>query len=182
MINQKKVAVAITVSSLFLFLGCTGAEPQKETPKNETPTVETSVSKTPQIETSSNESKYAQVVNKTITDCKKHGIVLDEGRTGKFVHRFPQADIDKIVTITQELPKKNCQFFADETSVEKEEKIETLVSKAISSCKTFNVTLNEEALRQRAVKIPLVIIKRMLESTNTTSSAECQEMALQFKK
>ena len=166
MMNQKKILITLTLSSLFFFLGCTGNEPKKEEIKQEV---------TPE------EVKYSKVVHKTIDDCKKHGIVLDEGRTSKFVHRFPQADIDKIITIERELPKKNCQFFADETSVEKEEKIETLVTKAISSCKKFNVTLNEQALRKRAVKIPLVIIKKMLATTNNTSDAECQEMALQFK-
>jgi len=166
MMNQKKILITLTLSSMFLFLGCTGNELKKEEVKQEL---------------TAEELKYTKVVNKTINDCKKHGILLDEGRTSKFVHRFPQADIDKIVTINRELPQKNCQFFADETSLEKEEKIETLVSKAISSCKKFDVTLNEQALRKRAVKIPLVIIKRMLASTNNTSNAECQEMALQFK-
>ena len=171
MINQKKILITLTLGSMFLFLGCTGAEPKKE----ETKEVLVKSEPTPE------ELRYNKVVNKTINDCKKHGIVLDEGRTSKFVHRFPQADIDKIITIERELPKKNCQFFADETSVEKEEKIETLVNKAISSCKQFNVELKEEALRKRAIKIPLVIINRMLTTTNTTSDAECKEMALQFK-
>jgi len=174
MISQKSIFVTLTLtSSMFLFLGCMGNTPTKETPKVEAPNRE----ETQQLMTPL-EVKYAKVVEKTIGDCKKHGISLDENRTSKFVHRFPQADIDKIITITRDLPQKNCQFFADETSVEKEEKIETLVAKAISSCKVFNVELNENALRSRATKIPLIIIKRMLATTNETSSAECQEMAL----
>ena len=165
--NKKSLFIAMSVGSMLLFLGCTGNEPQKEEVKSEVVAVK---------ELSADEKKYQLVIKKTIDDCKEHQVVLDEERITAFVHKFPQSDIDKIVTIETKLPKANCQFFADETSVDKEVKVKELVSKTLSACSEYGVNLNEEFLFKKASRIPLFVIKKVLAATNKTTEEECKGM------
>jgi hypothetical protein len=167
MMSKKKIIVAMSMGSMFLFLGCSGKEPSKEEVKVEHREVK---------ELSVNEKKYALVVKKTVDDCKEHQIMLDEKRITAFVNKFPQSDIDKIVTIETKLPKANCQFFADETSVEKEEKVKEIVAKTLSACSEFGVNLNEKFLFKKASSIPLFVIKKVLAATNKTTENECKGM------
>jgi len=167
MMSKKKLFVAIGMGSMLLFLGCSGKELSKEEVKSDTSVVK---------ELSVEEKKYDLVIQKTINDCKEHQIVLDEKRITAFVHKFPQADIDKIVTIEKKLPKANCQFFADEISVEKEEKVKEITKKTLNSCSEYGVSLNEEFLFKKASSIPLFVLKKVLASTTKTTEKECQVM------
>ncbi len=159
---DKKIWIVGTLNIAIMFTACTTNEPK---PKKMTP----------------QEIKYEQVIKKTIDDCKEQGVELDNKRTSDFVHKFPKKEIDEIVKVTNKLPKKNCLFFKDEISVEKEEKAKEVVTKAIDECKAFGIELNEEALTKRAMKIPLFVIKKMLAANGSTTEQECNVMRDKFK-
>ena len=157
----KKVLWTLALSG-FIFLGCAGTETQPA-PK-------------PKKELTAQEAKYNQVVDKTINECKEHGIELNKERTEKFVGRFSQADIDKIVTITKKLPKRNCELFADETSLEKIEKVKVAVSKTVDECKALGIDLDAKAVENHIMKIPLFVIKKVLEANRASTQEDCSKM------
>ncbi len=159
--NYTKTLLTIGVSG-FLFLGCAGEKPS--------PTSETKKELTEQ------EKKYEQVLDKTINDCKENGIELNRERTEKFVGKFSPEDINKIVTITKKIPKRNCQLFADETSLEKEEKVKVAVTKTVDECKALGVELDKEAVNAHISKIPLFVIKKVLEANRASSKEDCEKM------
>lgn len=158
MINKK--VILLSISSMLIFFGCAGNEVKVQ----------------PKKELTVQEKKYQQVTLKTISDCKEHGIELDEKKTTTFINNFPEEDIDKIVAVTKKMPKKNCQFFADEISEEKVNKVNELVSKTMNACKEFGVNLNESFLQKKASRIPLFIIKKVLATQGAASQKECQAM------
>ena len=157
----KKVLFTLALSG-FVFLGCAGTE--------------TKPASKPKKELTAQETKYNQVVDKTINECKEHGIELNRERTEKFVGRFTQADIDKIVTITKKLPKRNCELFADETSLEKIEKVKVAVSKTVDECKALGVDLDAKAVENHIMKIPLFVIKKVLEANRASTQEDCSKM------
>jgi len=167
MMSKKKILVAISMGSMLLFLGCAEKEVKPEV--------------TPAIEFTGNAKKYDLVIQKTINDCKEHQIILDENRITAFVHKFPESDIDKIITIKTKLPKENCQFFADETSSEKGQKVKELVSKTLSACSSYGVNLDEKFLFNKASSIPLFILKKVLAAKNKSTEEECKSMKAKEK-
>ena len=173
--NYTKKILAIGISG-FIFLGCAGDKPsplsksKKELSEPKKEVVEQKKELTEQ------EKKYEQVVDKTINDCQEHGIELNQERTKKFVGRFSPTDINKIVTITTKIPKRNCQFFADETSLEKEEKVKVAVTKTVDECKALGVDLDKKAVAEHIIKIPLIVIKKVLEANRTSTKEDCEKM------
>ena len=166
--NYRKKLLTIGISG-FLFLGCAGDKPS--------PTSEAKKELSePKKELTEQEKKYEQVVDKTINDCKEHSIELNRERTEKFVGKFSQADIDKIVTITTKIPKRNCQLFSDETSLEKVEKVKVAVTKTVDECKTLGVDLDAKAVEKHISKIPLFVIKKVLEANRASSKEDCEKM------
>ena len=166
--NCTKTLLTIGVSGL-LFLGCAGDKPS--------PSTETKKEVTePKKELSEQEKKYAQVVDKTINDCKEHGIELNPERTKKFVGQFSAVDIDKIVTITTKIPKPNCQGFAVETSLEKVEKVKVAVTKTVDECQALGVELDTEKVEKHISKIPLFVIKKVLEANRESTKEDCEKM------
>ncbi len=160
----------------FIFLGCLASKPSSiSEPKQEQSEVKKEVTKATK-ELSEQEKKYAQVVNKTINDCKENGIELNQERTEKFVGRFSPADINKIVTITAKIPKRNCQLFAAETSLEKEEKVKVAVEKTVNECKALGVDLDTKAVEAHIMKIPLFVIKKVLEANRASTKEDCEKM------
>ena len=166
--NYTKKLLTIGVSG-FLFLGCVGDKPS---PK---PEVKKELTK-PKKELTEQEKKYEQVVNKTINDCKEQGIELNPKRTKKFVSKFSPMDINKIITITAKIPKRNCQLFEQETSLEKEEKVKVAVTKTVDECKTLGVDLDTEAVERHISKIPLFVIKKVLEADRDSTKESCEKM------
>jgi len=166
--NHIKRLLTIGVSG-FIFLGCAGDNPS---PLSKAKKEVTETKK----ELSEQEKKYEQVVDKTINDCKEHGIELNKERTKKFVGKFSPVDINKIITITTKIPKRNCQLFADETSLEKEEKVKIAVTKTVDECKALGVDLDEKAVEKHISKIPLFVIKKVLEANKASTKADCEKM------
>ncbi len=166
--NYTKKLLTIGISG-FIFLGCVGDKPSP------TPEIKKEIKK-PQKELTEQEKKYEQVVNKTINDCKEHSIELNRERTQKFVGRFSPVEIDKILTITTKIPKRNCQLFADETSLEKEEKVKVAVDKTVNECKALGVDLDEKAVKEHISKIPLFVIKKVLEANRASTKTDCEKM------
>ncbi len=166
--NYTKKILIIGVSG-FLFLGCVGEKPA---PSSKSKKGVTKVKK----ELTEQEKKYEQVVDKTINDCKENGIELNRERTKKFVSKFSPADINKIVTIKKRIPKPNCKLFADETSLEKEEKVKIAVAKTVNECKALGVDLDEGAVKEHISKIPLFVIKKVLDANRTSTKEDCEKM------
>ncbi len=166
--NYTKTLLSIGISGL-IFLGCAGDKPS---PTSEVKKEITQHSK----ELTEQDKKYEQVVNKTINDCKENGIELNPERTKKFVGRFSPADIDKIITITTKIPKRNCQLFADETSLEKVEKVKVAVTKTVNECKALGVDLDTKAVEAHISKIPLFVIKKVLEANRASTKEDCEKM------
>ncbi len=170
-----KKILTIGVSGL-IFLGCAGEKPSPTSEaKKEITEAKKEISESKK-ELTEQEKKYEQVVNKTINDCKENGIELDRERTEKFVGRFSPADINQIVTITKKIPKRNCQLFAEETSLEKEEKVKVAVKKTVDECKALGVELDKEAVKEHISKIPLFVIKKVLEANRASSKEDCEKM------
>ena len=166
--NYTKTLLTIGISG-FIFLGCAGDKPSPSSaPKKEVTQ--------PIKELSQQEKKYQQVVDKTINDCKEHGIELNPERTEKFVGKFSSEDIDKIVTIKTKIPKRNCQLFSDETSLEKVEKVKVAVTKTVNECKSLGVDLDTEAVQKHISKIPLFVIKKVLEANRASTKEDCAKM------
>jgi len=166
--NYTKKILIIGVSG-FLFLGCVGEKPAPSSKSKK------SVIKVKK-ELTEQEKKYEQVVDKTINDCKENGIELNRERTKKFVSKFSPADINKIVTIKKRIPKPNCKLFADETSLEKEEKVKIAVAKTVNECKALGVDLDEGAVKEHISKIPLFVIKKVLDANRTSTKEDCEKM------
>ncbi len=166
--NYTKKILIIGVSG-FLFLGCVGEKP---VPSSKSKKGVTKVKK----ELTEQEKKYEQVVDKTINDCKENGIELNRERTKKFVSKFSPADINKIVTIKKRIPKPNCKLFADETSLEKEKKVKIAVAKTVNECKALGVDLDEGAVKEHISKIPLFVIKKVLDANRTSTKEDCEKM------
>ena len=164
MINKKKVLVGLSVASMLLLVGCAGTNEEVK-PK----------------EVSPEEAKYDLVLKKTLKDCKAHEVVLDEKKTSNFIHKFSKEEIEKAMKITREIPKKNCLFIADEISDEKDEKVKLFVNKAKERCMEFGVELSSEKLTKQANKIPLFVIKKILENPNESTEKECKSMELRYK-
>ena len=169
MINKKNI-MALSLIGIMAMTGCAGTAPKKEEVVKE------------EVAVSPEKAKYNLVVKKTIDDCKEQGVELDEKRTDAFINKFPQSEIDKIVTITHKLPKKNCLFFADEISEEKEQKVEEIVRKTIKQCKEYTINLDETLLTEKAKGIPLFILRRILAKEKLSTEAECQHMAERYSK
>ncbi len=167
--NYTKKVISTLALSGFVFLGCAGTE-TKPAPKSE-------LKAEPKKELTAQEVKYNKVVEKTINECKEHGIELNHERTEKFVGRFTPADIDKIITITKKLPKRNCELFADETSLEKVEKVKVAVKKTVDECKALGVDLDAKAVENHIMKIPLFVIKKVLEANRPSTKEDCSKMA-----
>lgn len=166
--NCTKKLLTIGVTG-FLFLGCMGDNP--------TPTSDANKKLSePKKELTEQEKKYQKVIDKTINDCKENGIELNQERTEQFVKRFSQADVDKIVTITAKIPKRNCQLFSDETSLEKVEKVKVAVKKTVEECNILGVKLNKEAVEKHISKIPLFVIKKVLEANKDSTKEDCVKM------
>jgi len=164
MISKKKALMGLSVASMLLLLGCVGTNEEVK-PKVVSP----------------EEAKYNLVLEKTLKDCKAHEVILDEKKTDAFIHKFSKEEIEKAVKITREIPKKNCLFIADEISDEKGEKVKLFVEKAQGRCKEFGIELSAEKLSIQANKIPLFVIKKILENPNESTEKECQAMELRYK-
>ena len=164
MISKKKVLMGLSITSMILLLGCSGKSDEVK-PK----------------ELSPDEEKYNLVLAKTLKDCKVHEVILDENRASEFIHKFSKEEIEKAVSVTKELPKKNCLFIADEISEEKDEKVKMFVDKARDRCKEFGVELSAEKLTKKANKIPLFVIRKILENPNESTEQECKAMELRYK-
>ena len=132
-------------------------------------------------EVSESEKKYMLVVNKSLDDCKEHGIILDEQRTNDFMRRSPQATIDKTAADTRKMPKKLCQFFAGETSLEKIESIDAFTSKIMNACEKVAVTLPKEKIHDKITNLPFFVIKKGLAMKNETTVEECELMQQKYK-
>ena len=132
-------------------------------------------------EVSENEKKYIIVIEKSLKDCKEHGIILDEKRTNDFMRRSPQATIEKTASDTRKMPKKLCQFFAGETSLEKIENVEKFTAKIINTCQALGVTLPKEKIHKKITNLPFFVIKKGLAMKNKTTVEECELMAKKYK-
>ena len=162
---NKFLVITLTFGTL-MFLGC-----------SEKNVVNDKVKK----EVSENEKKYIVVIKKSLMNCKEHGIILDERRTNDFMRRSPQSTIDKTAADTRKMPKKLCQFFAEETSLEKIEKIDAFTSKIMNACEKVGVTLPKEKIHSKITNLPFFVINRGLAMKNETTVEECELMAKKYK-
>ena len=157
---NKKISIALTVGGL-LFLGCA----EKNITKDST-----------LKEASSNNDVYSVVVAKSIRECQEHGITLDEDRTNAFMRRSPKATIEKAAVQEAKTPKKLCQFFSEETSLEKVKQVAMFTSKIITGCKQHGVELAKETIYSKVQKLPFFVIKKGLAMQGQSSLEECQLM------
>jgi len=156
--------MGLGVTTLLLLSGCLGKS-EDVAPKEVSPL----------------EKTYNQVLDKTVKDCKAQGVVLDEKRVDVFLHKFSEDEINKAAQIDKEIPKKNCLFIADEVSDEKQEKVKEFVQRAKGRCEEFGIELSSQKLTAQAQKIPLFIIKKILEKPNESTQEECLQMEKKYK-
>ena len=164
--NMNKMLGIVLILLVFLVMGCTEKNITKDKMVNEV---------------SKNKDKYDLVITKSINDCKEHNITLNEERTNDFMRRSPQSIIDKTAADTRKIPKKLCQFFADETSLEKIEHIDAFTSKIMSSCKEVGVTLAKEKIHNKITNLPFFVIKKGLEMKNKTTAQKCKLMQKKYQ-
>ncbi|CAA6823221.1 MAG: Unknown protein [uncultured Sulfurovum sp.] len=162
---NKTLLLTITISSLVL-IGCG----QKNVSKEETVK-----------ELSPKNDKYAQVVQKSLKDCKEHNILLDEARTDAFMHRSPEETISKAAESKVKTSKKLCQFFADETSLKKEAKVEEFTSKIVNGCQGVGVNLSKENIHKKIKNLPFFVIRKGLAMQKETSLQECELMQKKYQ-
>lgn len=163
---MNKILITILSLGTLAFLGCA-----------ETNVVKDEVIK----EVSQSEKKQILVIKKSIEDCKEHGIILNEERTSTFIRRSPQTTIDKTAADTRKMPKKLCQFFAGETSLEKIESIKAFTSKIINACAKIDVTLPKEKIHDKITNLPFFVIKQGLAMKNETTTEECKLMKKKYQ-
>lgn len=152
----------------LLFVGCSTTEPKKEEVAKKEEVV-----KKPDI--------YSIVIEKSIKDCKTHNIMLDEKRTTEFLQKSPRVTIEKAAKQTEPTPKKLCEFFAEETSVEKIEQVDAFTNKIMDACEKLGVTLAKEKIHKTITTLPFFVIKKGLAMQNETSVEECQLMQKKYQ-
>ena len=128
-----------------------------------------------------NNDNYTLVLNRSIKECATYDIVLDEQRTNDFMRRSPQSTIDKTATDTRKMPKKLCQFFAGETSLDKIKNVEAFTSKVMNACEKVGVTLPKEKIHDKITNLPFFVIKKGLAMKNETTVEKCELMAKKYK-
>ena len=121
------------------------------------------------------------VAKKSIQDCKEHNIILDEKRTTAFMRRSPIETIKKAVKNKEKIPLKLCQFFAEETSLEKIEKIDAFTSKIMNACEKVGVTLPKEKIHNKITNLPFFVIRKGLAMKNETTVEECELMKKKYE-
>ena len=157
---MNKILTMALIAGSVLFVGCAKDEPKKDAEPKDI---------------------YAIVVNKSINECKEYNIILDEKRTNDFIRRTPKATIEKAAKETARTPQKLCQFFAEETSLEKAEKVNEFTTKLVTSCQEHGVTLSKEGIHNKVHNLPFFVIKKGLAMKNKSSLEECELMEKKYK-
>ncbi|CAA6808325.1 MAG: Unknown protein [uncultured Sulfurovum sp.] len=160
-----KIASMAVISGSLLFLGCSSKEPNKEVIAQEA--------------TASNDI-YTKVINKSIQECQEHNITLDSKRTNEFMRRSPKKTIEVAAQETAKTPKKLCQFFAEETSVEKIEQSLVLANRIIQSCQKVGVNLPKDAIENKVRTLPFFVIRKGLSMNKESSLEECNLMQKKY--
>lgn len=158
---NKKLLITGVMTSL-LFLGCSEKTVVKD-------------------ETVKSMDSYDIVIAKSIKDCKEHNIILNEERTNEFMRRSPLKTIEKAAKQTAQTPKKLCMFFAEETSLEKVEKIDEFTAKVVGKCEKVGVTLPKDKIHEKITNLPFFVIKKGLAMQNEASLKECEVMKKKYK-
>lgn len=166
---NKSLFATLTLGTL-LFVGCA----EKGLTKTE-PTKEAVVSQVEKEPTAS-EDLYGFVIAKSIRECKEHNITLDKQRTSDFMRKSPRATIEKAAQSEVKASRDLCNFFAEETSVEKAEKVDEFVAKLMTSCSKVGIALPEEAIHNKVRSLPFFVIKKGLAMENESTLEECQLM------
>lgn len=163
---MNKFLVLTTLVGSLLFTACS----EKNIAKDETLKV-----------TDKSMDNYDIVIAKSIKDCQEHNIILNEERTDEFIRRSPLQTIEKAAKKTAQTPKKLCRFFAEETSLEKIEKVKEFTAKVIAKCVKLGVTLPKEKIYKRITKLPFFMIKKGLLIDNEASVKECEIMKKKYE-
>jgi len=132
-------------------------------------------------ELSKSDDIYAYVITKSINDCQEYNITLNEKRINDFIHQSPKSTIEKASKEEGKTPKKLCQFFAEEISDKKIEKVNIFTSKIINSCEKLGVTLFKDAIHRKIQNLPLFIIEKGLAMGDETSVKECALMKKKYQ-
>jgi len=127
------------------------------------------------------EGNYSVVINKSIKDCAEHDIPLDKKRVTEFMLKTPKETIDKTAQSDEKMSKELCQFFVEETSLEKAKKAEELTSKIVASCEKVGVKLSEEGINRKVMSLPFFVIKKGLKLDKESSVEECELMKKKYK-
>lgn len=121
------------------------------------------------------------VINKSIQECAEHNIILDRERTTDFLRRTPKETIKKAVKNKEKASKELCQFFEQETSVEKIEKAKALASNFVSSCEKVGVKLSEKGIQNKVIGLPFFVIEKGLKMKNESTVQECELMKKRYQ-
>ncbi|HHS92917.1 MAG TPA: hypothetical protein ENK82_06180 [Campylobacterales bacterium] len=134
-----------------------------------------------QEEESKAEGNYSVVINKSIKECAEHNITLDRKRITNFMLKAPKATIDKTAQSKEKVSKELCQFFVEETSLEKIKKVEALSAKIIESCQKVGVKLSKEGINKKVETLPFFVIKKGLKLNKESSIEECELMQKKYQ-
>jgi len=132
-------------------------------------------------EVTKSDDNYTLVINKSIKDCAEYEIFLNEKRTNHFMRRSPKKTIDKASIRSEKTPQKLCQFFAEETSLEKIEGAKKLAGRIIVSCEKVGVALPKEGIENKVRNLPFFIIKKGLSLEKDSSLEECELMKEKYQ-
>ncbi len=158
---NKELCTVVILGSL-LFIGCAEKNVVKE-------------------EVVKSDDNYSIVITKSIKDCKEHNIILDEQRTNIFMRKSPKATIDKAAKSEVKANKKLCTFFAEETSLEKIEKIDEFTSVILKGCEKVGVSLPKENIHKKVQNLPFFVIRNGLLRKGDASLEECEFMKKKYR-
>lgn len=157
----KALLLSVSLGSL-LFVGCAEKKLSKD-------------------KVSKNDDNYTIVINKSIKDCAEHNIILDEKRTNDFMRKSPKKTIDKAAAKKEKTAKELCQFFAEETSLEKVKKADEFVEIIVKSCDKVGVILPREGIEKQVKSLPFFVIRKGLSMQKDSSLEECRLMEEKYK-
>jgi hypothetical protein len=122
-----------------------------------------------------------QVINKSIQECATYNITLDRARTTEFMRRTPKKTIEKTIQSKEKTPKELCQFFEQETSIEKREKAHELALRILASCQKVGVKLSEQGIQKKVMGLPFFLIQKGLKVNNQSTVEECELMKKRYR-
>lgn len=121
------------------------------------------------------------VINKSLQECAEHNILLDRTRTRNFMQRTPQNKINQALKNKDKTSKKLCQFFEQETSLEKLKKADELASRILVSCEKVGVRLSEQGIKERVLGFRLFVIDEGLKVKSNSTVQECELMQKRYR-